>query len=211
MNNKSQYISNLIYRCQHNQESIEIIRDTIHALLHQENPTWFPYGPIGTAVVCVAIALFNNSISRDLSHLATFPVVHEHISLHPFHSISQFINDSFLNYISHHHLSQHHSLITNPAMFPSILVVSLSEIYINIDKEFIINSLQVYKLIGIVYHGNYHFTSRLILPNNIVWIHDGMINNGNPIYENNLNELPDVTLWTCNHKQAAVAVYKKVL
>ena len=25
MNNKSQYISNLIYRCQHNQESIEII------------------------------------------------------------------------------------------------------------------------------------------------------------------------------------------
>lgn len=64
-----------------------------------------------------------------------------------------------------------------------------------------------YRLAGIVYHGNFHFSSRLFLPDDTVWVYDGQINGGYATLEVNLTPDYTVELATLNGKKAHVLVY----
>ena len=66
-----------------------------------------------------------------------------------------------------------------------------------------------YLLRGIIYHGQLHFTARLINTNNITWAYDGQLNMGIPIQEHNLSD--DIgQLTTLQGRQAYVYVYQHV-
>ena len=66
-----------------------------------------------------------------------------------------------------------------------------------------------YLLRGIIYHGQLHFTARLITTNNITWAYDGQLNNGIPVLEHNLSD--DIhQLTTLQGRQAYVYVYQLV-
>ena len=208
INNKTKFIVDLLNRFQSNEYTSEIIRNKIRNVLHNDNSVTFPNGRTGTAVVNIAIYIFDNLHPRSIHNQSIFPVVHEYIFSINSNSIGEYINNQFLNYISHHY---HNFRFLNNFSFPPIIIVSLPDSYISIDKEFILNDTQIYKLIGIIYYGQYHFISRLILPNNITWIHDGMLNNGIPIHEIDTIYMSDYNLWTCGNKYASQAIYKLLL
>jgi hypothetical protein len=64
----------------------------------------------------------------------------------------------------------------------------------------------VFILKGIVYHGGFHYTSRVIADNS-VWFHDGMVTGRGYEYEKPLNEYSDNELSTCCGKFMSMVFY----
>ncbi|KAF8347130.1 hypothetical protein F5887DRAFT_834749, partial [Amanita rubescens] len=62
-----------------------------------------------------------------------------------------------------------------------------------------------YKLRGIIYFGDYHFTSRIVYENGMTWFHDGMVTAESMIYDGMIDQLSD--LWFCRGKKASIAFY----
>jgi len=49
-----------------------------------------------------------------------------------------------------------------------------------------------YQLKGIIYHGGYHFTARVVTSQGDVWYYDGMTTARECIYEGKLSELTNI-------------------
>ena len=83
---------------------------------------------------------------------------------------------------------------------------------INLDHSFHIpiNGIAtMYKLRGITYYRQYHFTARVIQNNGFVWYHDGLATGRNLEYEGTLGNLLDNNLSICEGRYASVAMYAK--
>ncbi|KAF6751772.1 hypothetical protein DFP72DRAFT_794152, partial [Ephemerocybe angulata] len=64
-----------------------------------------------------------------------------------------------------------------------------------------------YRLVGVVYYGDYHFVSRVITRDNKVYAHDGM-EGGSSTYEGTLDStLPVKNLERLNERRASLAIY----
>jgi hypothetical protein len=207
MNTTSYYIAKSIQSLQYTEDTLESIRDIIRFQLHQENSLWFPYGQ-NTSIECIALYLFNNIRSDHCNQRYVFPVVHE-INPNESNSIDHYIKNRFCRYMSQYNRDQLLSFTSHNTIFPPIIIVSFSHLHITIDTEFILNNSHMYQLTGIVYYGSNHFTSWFIT-SDVMWNHDGMINNGEPIRENNRISISQQTLWMFGNRQASIAVYKLV-
>jgi len=83
---------------------------------------------------------------------------------------------------------------------------------VSANIQFINHSLMIpinennftYKLRGIIYHGESHFTARIITPAGLVWFHDGMTS-ARMEYDGILSSLDDMC--SCRSKSATVAIY----
>ena len=76
-----------------------------------------------------------------------------------------------------------------------------------IDATFTIsinNAETSYKLCGIIYFGDAHYTACVVTDNGMVWFHDGIATGQNLIYEGMLNNL---SLKDCKGKAALIAIY----
>jgi len=62
------------------------------------------------------------------------------------------------------------------------------------------------KLRGIVYYGDFHFTSCIIDSNKNVWFHDGMVTGQTSSNEGKLCEYTTDSMKTCKGKNAAVVI-----
>ena len=71
------------------------------------------------------------------------------------------------------------------------------------------NNEVTYKLQGIVYYGEAHFTSRVIYENGMVWHHDGLETGKNLVYEGTLNNLQSEDLSSNRGRPATLAIYVK--
>ncbi|KIL54149.1 hypothetical protein M378DRAFT_93063, partial [Amanita muscaria Koide BX008] len=65
-----------------------------------------------------------------------------------------------------------------------------------------------YKLRGIIYFGDSHFTSRIINDNGMTWFHDGIATGDSVAYDGMLDKLANRSL--CRGKQASAAIYVKI-
>jgi hypothetical protein len=67
-----------------------------------------------------------------------------------------------------------------------------------------------YKLRGIIYFGDSHFTSRVLLDNGTIWFHDGIVTGQKLVYDGiaNLNNTHN-SFSICRGKKAAAAIYIK--
>ncbi|KAF8867601.1 hypothetical protein BD779DRAFT_1464052, partial [Infundibulicybe gibba] len=63
----------------------------------------------------------------------------------------------------------------------------------------------LYTLRGVIYHGNDHFTARIITREGDIWYHDGMLTGSELIPDGTLASRVDLT--TCRSRVAIVAVY----
>jgi hypothetical protein len=84
----------------------------------------------------------------------------------------------------------------------------------NIDIDhtfhvFIDNNEVTYKLRGIIYYGQAHFTSRVVCENGMVWHHDGLETGRNLVYEGTLNNLQSEYLSSNRGRHATAAIYAK--
>lgn len=65
-----------------------------------------------------------------------------------------------------------------------------------------------YRLRGIVYYGNYHFTSRIISENGTVWYHDGQTTASRCTREGSLIDA-DIDLHSCKGKAMKLVIYAR--
>ena len=89
-----------------------------------------------------------------------------------------------------------------------LIVFDLAWKKTEIDPQFVLTVNGVskqYKLRGIIYFGNNHFTSRIISYTGQTWFHDGITTGQSVIYEGEIQHLKAIN--TCQGKQASVAIY----
>ncbi|KAI0788943.1 hypothetical protein BC629DRAFT_1273008, partial [Irpex lacteus] len=68
-----------------------------------------------------------------------------------------------------------------------------------------------YKLIGIIYYGNNHFTSRIISNSGDIWYHDGIETQSQCQYEGNIATCnPDIFYTTKHNRKYSVILYQKL-
>jgi hypothetical protein len=70
---------------------------------------------------------------------------------------------------------------------------------------FINNTENSYKLCGIIYFGDAHFTACVIYNQNMIWFHDGITTGQKLIYEGLLHD--NFPLNQCRSKEAIAAIY----
>ena len=93
---------------------------------------------------------------------------------------------------------------------PNILMVTIGASMIGISEHMTFKdgeTLIHMKLRGIVYFGDFHFTSRIIDSNENVWFHDSMVTGQTSSNEGKLHEYTTKSMKTCKGKNAAVVVY----
>ncbi|KIL61491.1 hypothetical protein M378DRAFT_61371, partial [Amanita muscaria Koide BX008] len=64
-----------------------------------------------------------------------------------------------------------------------------------------------YNLRGIIYFGDYHYTSRMINKDGIVWFHDGIATGNSVIFEGHIS---NISLNICRGKNASCAIYTQL-
>ncbi|KAF8239845.1 hypothetical protein L208DRAFT_1559972, partial [Tricholoma matsutake] len=95
---------------------------------------------------------------------------------------------------------------------PEMLMFSLNVTGIAISKTVRVKSTNnkdsMLPLKGVVYSGEFHFTSQIISDKN-VWYHDGMTTKSKCWDEGNAASFSEKTYMSCNNKNAVLAIYVK--
>ena len=103
--------------------------------------------------------------------------------------------------------------ITSLFLFPlpfMALDFANQDLQINHTFHIEINNQEcVYKLHGIVYYGDSHFTACVISNNDMVWYHDGIATGRSLSYEGTFQNF-NRPLKTCGSKEAVIIIYVKV-
>jgi len=92
---------------------------------------------------------------------------------------------------------------------PSVLVFEINSRNIKISKTLKFEQegeTVVLNVRGLIYHGDFHFTSRIIGTDGIVWYHDGMTPGGSRENEGDLEKLS----LRCKGKKLILVVYARV-
>jgi hypothetical protein len=98
--------------------------------------------------------------------------------------------------ISYHHI-------------PKLLLFSIGDNQIAISKTINIRTgmnVEKFYLKGIIYHGGFHFTSRIIKDDGNVWFHDGQLGRA-CIYEKHIVQFDSNEIRNCDQRNASLIVY----
>ena len=93
-------------------------------------------------------------------------------------------------------------------IFPNFISFGVDMVSVKFDRIINIQD-QCYRLCGIVYHGDFHFSSRIISSNGDVWSYDGMLNDGMSSYEEKFEALGTTAFYDLRGRTKAVAIYTK--
>jgi len=63
---------------------------------------------------------------------------------------------------------------------------------------------------GLIYHGDFHFTSRIIGTDGIVWYHDGMTTGSNCENDGCFDKFSSSNLLNCRRKKLILVIYARV-
>jgi hypothetical protein len=191
------------------------------------NPTDFPRGTVGISVANLAMELFkvNNIVASSQHECSQCDFAEEPIDdrlgyvLHADHTIKQ----STMNWVDT--LSQKTNrrcpdcnsrmkqlVFYNEAPHILVLEYPFKNIKTSHRLEFISETgTKTLELRGIVYHGQYHFTSRIITAQKQVWYHDGMITGNSCSRDTDLTQLSDHDIRHCKNRNLVLAIYAQSL
>ena len=94
-------------------------------------------------------------------------------------------------------------------VIPKVLVLFVQESLVRVSKRIGIqdeNNIVIFSLKGIVYFGDFHYTSGICVDNH-VWFNDGISTGKKSIHEKLLSEFKDAELSICNDKTVSLVVY----
>jgi hypothetical protein len=203
--------------------TFEQVRDHWRTTLHNKNPTEYPAGPVGISVThlasellkidtliscsqytCPACGYAENPVDDRLGYvLYADDTVTD--------STTQWIDK--LSQKTHRTCPQCRASMTQILCYkqvPPILVLEypFKNIVTSHTLEFKTNTgTKKLKLQGIVYHGQYHFTSCIVSIKNQVWCHDGMVIGRSCINEGYMNNMSDENLKKCKQRNLVPAIY----
>src|ERR1700734_1386815 len=208
------------------QATFETARDTIRHEIHTKNPEQFPYGTRGTSVaaltstilaphgfvaisspVCTSCEYSEPSIDDRLEF-----VLHEKEDTPK--STCKWLGS--LEHETHEKCPHCFSAMMQPINFksaPSVLVFEINSRKIKVSETLKFEQegeTVVLNVRGLIYHGDFHFTSRIIGTDGMVWYHDGMTTGSSCENEGDFDKLSSKNLLKCKGKKLILVVYARV-
>ena len=202
--------------------SLESARDNLRRSLHQVVPHYFTWGQYTSVCNLLEYMLTTphvtlNSYLTCKNNHATNPRATNNNTCCLIYAGTN-IYDSILSWVADMSETTSHKcpscgelqLLKNEFAFPlPVIALDFSGQRIELNHTFTIainNADVLYKLRGIIYYGDSHFTSHVIFDNSMTWFHDGIATRQSLIYEGILSNISE-SLFICRGKNAHVAIY----
>jgi hypothetical protein len=206
--------------------SSEKSRDTIRYELHSQSPAQFSYGTRGRSVSTLVSTLFaaQNLVaisSPECTNCAySEPSVDDRLDFVLYEkedapqSTSHWLR--LLEHETHDRCPQWFSAMMQPISFksaPNVLVFEINSRNIKISKtlkfeqegENVVTDVR-----GLIYHGDFHFTSRIIGIDGNVWYHDSMTTGSSCENKGDFDKFSSRNLLKCKGKKLILVVYARV-
>ena len=204
--------------------TLETARDAVRTLLYDNNPILFPSGHRGCSVSALATQMFYPVFKVPKLHLKCSHCDHTVIInsnrvgrvMHVAHSATGSISQILENHMCH----QSHDVCGNcnapletKIHFSDphkIYAVDVTDRHVSLSRTVKIHGstcATTLHLKGLVYHGDYHFTSRIIDNSGNIWFHDGMTTGKIALKEGKFGSVSQPNLKECRNKQLCLALY----
>jgi len=224
MNRTMNVLASGFHRSSENGGTLESARNKVRRLLHQRSPTLFPYGQAGTPVSEMIEQLLRSdniiasnwiqcvecnqetNLNNDLQTCVIQCTQYQN------YSTSECLQKKFQERHPRRRCTQCNGELDKIFRFdviPKILVFSVQNADIKISKKISFkdgDGRVTFLLKGIVYFGDFHYTSR-VCSGNSVWFHDGMTTGKQCTYEKKLGDFTDSELTTCQNKTVSQVIY----
>jgi hypothetical protein len=205
-------------------DTLEVARDHVRTLLHNNEPLLFPYGHMGISVSALATQMFypvykvpqlhlhcshcNHSVVINDNHVGRIMYVNSNAT----GSISQIL-DNHLHHRSQEvcsncnapvhstiHFSETHKLYAVDVTDRSISVSQTIKIQGSVHST-------ILHLKGLVYHGGCHFTCRFVDQSGNIWYHDGMGIRRTSTKEGKFRTISQPNLKMCKNRKLCLIIY----
>ena len=223
MNRVMNVLASGFYQAKEGRTTLETARNKVRYLLHQRNPVIFPYGQTGTPVSEMSEQLLRSDNIIASNWICCVECGHEYnlnkdLQTCVLQCYDQGITTSAcLQKRFQEHFPRRKCVHCGGALnkimrfdvMPKVLVFSISQGSIEVSKKLSFrdgDSLVVFGLKGVVYHGDFHYTAR-VCTDGSVWFHDGMVSGRECTYEKKLTEFTGLELSTCEAKSATLVLY----
>jgi hypothetical protein len=216
-------LSHGFHQVLHEQLSFENLRDSIRVNLHNMNPVAFPVGQVGASVAELTTYMLQTDSTVTSSQLVCPQCEYEGPEVNDtlgfvFHagqsvckSTSKWLRT--LQHQTYEQCSECSTKLIKPVSYisaPTLLIMEYHgqdiktspSLKLDMDGKLIILDLR-----GIIYHGAYHFTSRIIGQDATIWYHDGQNTGSTCIDDGQLDSILDNSLRTCKERDLVLAVY----
>ena len=207
-------------------KSLEIVRDDIRKILHTKDSQTYPYGHIGTSLSQLTLDIFSTDVKISKSqetcsncnffrpavddNLGCVFIMDHNASKSTSHTINTFA------YPSAEKCPECLSEMTarvHYTHFPSMLVFDHSTYTIKPSQYLKFTGAGKktikYHLRGLLYFGNFHFTSRIISPEGDVWYHDGMDMGSECRSQGHRKFMNNQDWQTCQGRKLVTSIYVK--
>jgi hypothetical protein len=208
------------------QSSFETARDTIRHEIYSQSPNQFPYGTRGTSVSALTSTILAPkeivAISTPMCKNCEYSeaaigdrlefILYEKLEMPK--STSHWLGS--LEHETHEKCPHCLSTLRQPIGFksiPSLLVFEINSRNIKISKtlKFVQHDeTAVLDVRGLIYHGDFHFTSRIVGNDGNVWYHDGITTGSACENEGDIEKFSSKKLLRCRGKQLVLVVYARV-
>jgi len=223
MNRTMNVLSLGFNRAQENKSTLEMARNKVRRLLYQRKPQLFPYGQAGTSISEMAEDLLRsdnvissswyrcNNFKQETNmnkNLQTCVVQCPGVDCTTSECMKQLLKNQETGKTCIN-CGSNLDRVTRFNVIPKVLVLSVQESSVIVSKRIGIqdgNNIVVFTLKGVVYFGDFHYTSRICVDRN-VWFNDGILTGKKSIHEKSLSEFKDAKLSICNDKTVSLVVY----
>ena len=208
------------------QASFETARDTIRKEIHSHSPALFPYGTRGTSVSALASAILAPHNFVAISHAECTNCEYSEASIDDRLDFILYEKDNAskstgnwvraLKHKTHERCPECFYVMMQPISFksaPNILIFEINSRNIKVSKTFKFEQegeAVILYVKGLIYHGDFHFTSRIIGNDGIIWYHDGMTTGSSCENEGDFDKFSSKDLLKCKGKRLSLVVYARV-
>jgi hypothetical protein len=205
-------------------DTLEAARDSVRALLYENDPLLFPSGHTGCSVSALTTQMFYPVYKVPQLHLQcshcnhTIMINSNRISrlMHVAHSATGSISQILENHMRHQ--SQQVCGNCNAPLETTIHFSETHKIYaVDVTDRNVTLSRTVQiqgsvrattlHLKGLVYYGDFHFTCRIVDESGNIWFHDGMTTGRTSINDGKFGTVSQPNLKECRNKQLCLVIY----
>ncbi|KAF8227990.1 hypothetical protein L208DRAFT_1293915, partial [Tricholoma matsutake] len=207
--------------------SLELARDSIRQVLHDDYPEMFPMGQTGISVGDLALKMLQSDNQVAESYLTClqcnkttepkwdkkFGYKLDADSNTPPSTMKWLTKLESKTRKKCPDCSSKMVKKVSYTEIPSLLVLDYPDFDITTSHKIKLRSdsgeSNILYLRGVVYHGQYHFTCRVITCEGNVWYHDGITTGIHCINDGHLKSLSNANLKSCHEKKLVLAIYSE--
>lgn len=235
-NTSLETFTKLIQRVDKDQHTLEVARDKLREYFHIINPLYFPILATtnGTSISNLCAEMFKQSeaimtyniecrkcdIVYDTSDASSvlWDCTKEIWKSSPYKSgsikysnLQKWIPVLLCQNTHHRCLNCNRYMQRNIIydIFPNFIAFDVYDVSLNVETRVNIQDTS-YRLCGIIYHGNFHFTARILSENDEVWYYDGMSNQGWCENEGIYSEISATSIRKVKGRRMTILIYLKM-